>query len=621
MIKPYFILINIKNKAFLTLGFYLLFCSLIYSQDQKKSDSLELIYNSDNFEEQDRLKILEGLAFNHTDPEKQLIYSNELIQLVTKLDSTNYLWSAYTMQGTALSHKGDYSNALKSLIKAAEVAIEKKKIGDLGRSYITIADVYSLMGNHDNSIKYYNKGIDILRKENDSNSIASALYNAGDEYVKNKNYNTAKIYFKESSLIFKKNNELMGSAYNLGSLGMIYAEEGNYVLAKENINQAIAILEELQDFSPISEFLISMSDIYVNQNDLITALSYADRSLEIAQKLGLKKQISESNLKLSEIYQLDGNLPESYKYFKDHISYRDSVTNIATVQQMANIRTEFEIQKRDDELLVLKKEAVIDDLRAKRQTNINIAFAIAAGLISLLAISYYRRFKFSKKTNSIIKEEKNKSQKLLLNILPEKTAKELLNNGKVDAKKFDSVSVMFTDFKEFTNISHDLSPENLVKSVDFYFSKFDEIIEKYGLEKIKTIGDAYMCAAGLPYQTKDHADKMILAAFEIAKFTEESKKMNDKDITNFEVRIGINTGPVVAGVVGTQKFAYDIWGDTVNVASRMESNSLPGKINISETTYQLVKDKFDCEYRGKVPVKNKGMMKMYFVNSIKKTEV
>ncbi len=615
------ILISFKNKAYIILGFLAVFYVNVNSQNQKRADSLELIYTSGNFKEQDRLKILKDLAYDHADPDKKLTYSLELIQLATELDSTKYLWNAYTMQGTALRSKGDYDKALESHIKAVQIAIDEKSNTNLGKAYITIADVYSVMENHSNSIDYYHQAIDILRKENDSSALAGALYNTGDEYVFNKKYDSAKIYFKESSLIFKNINNLTGSAYNLGSIGLIYAEQGNYALAKENINQAITILEELQLYTPISEFLIGLADIYIDQNDLITALSYTQRSLELAQKYGLKKNISESNQKLSEIYQLDGNLPESYKYYKDHIAYRDSVTNIPTVQKIADQITDFEVQKKEDEILFLEKEAEINELKDKRHKTLTYISFATAFFILLLAVGTIRRYRFIKKTNHIIQEETYKSERLLLNILPEETALELKQSGKVQAKKFDSVSVMFTDFIEFTRFSHKLSPEDLVKSVDFYFSKFDEIIEKYDLEKIKTIGDSYMCAGGLPFPTTDHTEKIIQAAFEITEFIEESKKMDGKKIKAFEVRIGINTGPVVAGVVGTKKFAYDIWGDTVNVASRMECNSSTGKINISEYTYELIKDKYDCEYRGQVHVKNKGMMKMYFVNGLKKTEV
>ena len=147
---------------------------------------------------------------------------------------------------------------------------------------------------------------------------------------------------------------------------------------------------------------------------------------------------------------------------------------------------------------------------------------------------------------------------------------------------------------------------------------FDTIIDKYELEKIKTIGDAYMCAGGLTRNSKDHAAKIIQAAWDIQNFVMKSKNDPSNNIAHFDIRIGINTGPIVAGVVGKKKFAYDIWGDTVNVASRMESNSRAGMINISENTFRLVKHQFDCQYRGEIDVKNKGMMKMYFVLDAKK---
>ncbi len=381
------------------------------------------------------------------------------------------------------------------------------------------------------------------------------------------------------------------------------------------INKAVSVLEEEKEYYPISVYLTFMSDIYTNQNDWKTALSFSQRSLELAHRYGLKDQISDANLQISELYEQVGNTDESFKYYKNYTIYKDSVSNITSVQQMANISTDFEIAQKQIEEDLLEKDAEIQQLKEKRQKNIIYGSALVIVLIFLLASGLYRRYNFIKKTNIIIEEEKNRSENLLLNILPEETANELKQSGRVVAKKFDSVTVLFTDFEGFTKYSEDLSPEKLVESVDFYYSKFDEIIEKYKLEKIKTIGDAYMCAGGLPVPTDDHAFKMVEAAMEIAEFVRESKKNNTNNQTRFDIRIGINSGSVVAGVVGYKKFAYDIWGDTVNIASRMESNSISGKINISENTYKLIKDVFDCEYRGEIKVKNRGLMKMYFVNN------
>jgi class 3 adenylate cyclase len=190
---------------------------------------------------------------------------------------------------------------------------------------------------------------------------------------------------------------------------------------------------------------------------------------------------------------------------------------------------------------------------------------------------------------------------------------ELKKLGRVRAQRFDEVTVMFTDFKGFTSHAESMDPEKLVESIDYYFSHFDTIMDKYGLEKIKTVGDAYMCASGLPYPSEDHAYRILEAALEILEFVEAAKKEDSKEQVRFDIRIGINSGPVVAGVVGTKKFAYDIWGDTVNIASRMESASDVGKINISENTYEIVKNQFDCAYRGNIEVKNRGKLNMYFL--------
>jgi class 3 adenylate cyclase len=220
-----------------------------------------------------------------------------------------------------------------------------------------------------------------------------------------------------------------------------------------------------------------------------------------------------------------------------------------------------------------------------------------------------------------IAEEKRKSDKLLLNILPRETASELKHQGFATTRSYEEVSVLFSDFVSFSSISEKMTPEELVQEINECFSAFDDILEKEGVEKIKTIGDAYMCASGLNHSSNDPEIDIVRVGIAIREFMKARNKIRlEKGLPYFEIRIGINTGPVVAGVVGKKKFAYDIWGDTVNTASRMESHSKPGELNISASTYEKIKEEFICEYRGMIEAKNKGKLKMYFVRDFVKKQ-
>lgn len=217
-----------------------------------------------------------------------------------------------------------------------------------------------------------------------------------------------------------------------------------------------------------------------------------------------------------------------------------------------------------------------------------------------------------------LEAEKRRSEQLLLNILPVVVADELKDRGKVEPVNYESVSVLFTDFKGFTELSEQLTPKQLVDELDYCFSYFDEVIEKHNLEKLKTIGDSYMAVGGIPNVNSTHAIDAVLAALEIQAFIEQRKEQHMRNNTPYwEMRIGIHSGSLIAGVIGQKKFAYDVWGDTVNTASRMESSGVPVKINISQSTFELIKDFFVCNYRGKLPAKNKGDLDMYLVKGIK----
>jgi len=391
-----------RRTAFILLAGFLFFpLSFVFGQDQRVADSLARIYQEDRLEGTEKLEILKGLAFNElNDRELALKYAEELIRLAEAENNRRFIISGYLFKGGYYEKTGDLDMALEIFLKTVNIAIDAQRIEDEAIAYISIADVYSIMENYSNAEQFYNKSIEILRSTEDSLSLASALLNAGDAYYNMGRYEDALRYFEEAGPIFSKLNYLVGSAYYLGNAGMVYAKQGKDALAEKNISEAIAILEELQDYYPISVYLGIMSDIYIKQNDIIAALEYTKRSLELAKAYGLREQIGDAYLQLSKLHEQMGKPKEAFDYYRNHILYRDSLRNLEAIQQMADMRTDFEVAQKQTEVDLLTRQR-------KNQKYINILVALAAVLIILLAIGLYRRYVFIKKTNVKISTQRD----------------------------------------------------------------------------------------------------------------------------------------------------------------------------------------------------------------------
>mgnify|MGYP000968889247 CR=1 FL=1 len=335
--------------------------------------------------------------------------------------------------------------------------------------------------------------------------------------------------------------------------------------------------------------------------------------IEETKRLQLQKEIELKALRFEyEKKQAAAKTAEERKrlLLEEELKRRDIEANYQQEQQAITLK--FEQEKEIARINQEKKDAVAaaELRRTKNIRNMSIIGGLLALVLLSLAIWSYLR---KKKDNKIIAQEKQKSDELLLNILPQEVADELKLNGHTKARMHDAVTILFTDFVNFTSNSEKIGVQALMDELNTCFTAFDKIMEQYGLEKIKTIGDAYLAVSGLPSSNEQHAQNAVKAALAIAAFVEQRRTVNPNALA---IRIGINSGNVIAGIVGVKKFAYDIWGDAVNTASRMEQSSEVGKVNISHSTYELINTEFNCTYRGKINTKGKGDMDMYFVHSV-----
>lgn len=468
---------------------------------------------------------------------------------------------------------------------------------------LNISDAYYKAGNSDQAESYAEDAADFARKIKEPELRAIALNRQGKIMLeRGKRKGAGKL---EQSLDILREIKSGNKSLALDNLQALQNEASKSGKTKDlaDINAQIAVLK-------------SGGAILANPDDANTALQ--QQLSKVQQKLNANQsEFQESQLKLLKESQALQNQLAAREAEIDRMSQEQMKTAMLVMQQRVLIDSVL-FRKGMDSLAVSNANLALREADSNRKFNyaIMLALLLLAGGSTFSFVRARTNARVLSEKNKTIREEQERSDTLLLNILPSLVAEELKRKGRTDAQYYEDVSVLFADFIGFSKIAERLSPQQLVSELDTCFQKFDEIIARHGLEKIKTIGDAYMCAGGLPDGGGSRMKSMIQAAFEMQNWLATWNAQRSKaGLPRFDARIGIHRGPVVAGVVGSRKFAFDIWGDTVNVAARIEQAGEAGKINISGDAYAFVKQDFPCHYRGKIPAKNKGEIDMYFVEN------
>jgi class 3 adenylate cyclase len=607
---------------------FLLFTPLLLraqTKDKVYIDSLQEVISKSK-EDTVKADLLNRLSFTYlsSDPAAGIKIGEEGLLLSQKLGWKKGIAAAYNSIGSNYRVKADYPAALENFLKALEINEEIKNENGIAINLGNIGIVYKKQGEFENAVIYYEKALKLFEKMDDKKGMAANLGNIGIVYNTQKKFSKALEYESKALAIWEGLGNKKNSAIWLGNISLVYGDSGLYAEAIKYAEEALTINESLGIKKGIAENYRSLGSFYfgiskdsasspaTKSNARKLAIEFLEKAKSIANELGDLINLQEINEILFRVHEADGNYKAALENYRQFVFYKDSISSERAKEKITNLITQRELAIRDKEIKIGLQQIEIDRLAVAKKRNERF-FYIAGILVLLVVIGIvYRNNRMQQRTNRLLAIEKEKSENLLLNILPAEVAVELKEKGTASAQHFDQVTVLLTDFVDFTRAAEKLSPQQLVDELHSCFKEFDGIISKYGIEKIKTVGDAYLAVSGLPVANAAHAVNMVSAAKEICAFMKLRKEQLGVDV--FEVRIGIHSGSVVAGIVGVKKFAYDIWGDTVNTAARMEQNSTAGKINISQSTFDLVKSKFNCTYRGELEAKNKGKLAMYFVD-------
>lgn len=504
----------------------------------------------------------------------------------------------------------EYSMAIPALLQSLSTFEEIDDSLGIAKCYMQLGLISYITQYFEDAIKNFKLSLQYYNHAT-SNYLMAISYTELDDFDK------AKHYFKLAIHEYKEINRPKSLSECYMYLGRMYAQESRFDSAHYYLKKAIRNQKMNFHAGELSRPYALISEYFYETHQQDSAFYYANTSLDLTKKGDDQLSAIIATKILSQIYEDRKQFEKAHHTLQLHYKLKNENMLGSTKQKIAEMQSMFDFKKKMAE----EKQRHLEEIR--KENRFKYILMISGVFFIMIAGGLWSRLQYVRKSKAALQHEKNISESLLLNILPVEIAQELKEKGVAQARNFEKVSVLFTDFVKFTEFSAKLSASELVFEINQCFKAFDHIIERYRIEKIKTIGDAYMAAGGLPVPTDDSIKNTVLAALEMQDFiTKRKEELNSKGRPAFEMRVGIHTGPVVSGIVGVKKFQYDIWGDTVNTASRMETHGDIAKVNLSNDTYKLIKNTriegtddllFTFESRGKIQVKGKGELKMWFV--------
>ena len=410
------------------------------------------------------------------------------------------------------------------------------------------------------------------------------------------------------------NKFIQKALINLGSLkGMAGDLDSAYYF----FNQAAGYALQDDDPDNYMSLKINLANLDIERGNYSQAQTTLDSLEVIATNQNNSGILSDILFTRADLAAKQNNFQKAYEYLSDYVKQYEIFMDEERVKAVTEMLEKYESEKKARQIQQLEIDNLDASLANERITNTRNRYMFIGLGVLIIALALLSRLQYVHKSRIAIRAEKEISDGLLLNILPASVAAELKSTGTAAARHWDNAIILFSDFKDFTGVAGHLSPTDLLEELNACFKKFDEITTKYGIEKIKTIGDSYMAAGSVPDTNKATPTDVVRAGLEMQQFVIERKKDREtRNLPAFEMRLGIHSGPVVAGIVGMKKFQYDLWGDTVNIASRMESSGETGRVNISEATYTLISNEPGLRFtpRGRIEAKGMGPMTMYFVD-------